>query len=91
MYLEFVDGGRAVTRISVRVHVYIASARPHANHGVFLEYAEPNPIGAPTEPMQRGGKGKFAQWMGGAKQPLQQRIQNKQNGVGRQSRPYVGE
>lgn len=40
--------------------------------------------------MARGGKGKFAQWMGAASTPLQQRIQNKQNGVGRQSRPYIG-
>ena len=60
--------------------------------GVFLEYAErANPIGAPPEPLMRSGKGKFAQLMGGVRQPLQQRIQNKQNGIGRQRRPYVGE
>jgi len=60
--------------------------------GVFLEYADPNPIGEPTGPVtQRGMKGKVAQWMGSARQPLQQRIQNKQNGVGRQRRPWVGE
>ena len=41
--------------------------------------------------MERGGKGKFAGWMGSFGQPLEQRIQQKQNGVGRQSRPYVGE
>jgi hypothetical protein len=41
--------------------------------------------------MERGEKGKFAQWIGNVRQPLQQRIQDKRNGVGRQDRPYVGE
>lgn len=60
--------------------------------GQFTEYADPNPIGQPTVPiMERDGKGKFAQWVGSAKQPLEQRIQNKRNGIGRQNRPYVGE
>jgi len=68
------------------------SAHPRAYPGVFLEYADPNPIGEQPGPaMPRGGKGKFAQWMGGARQPLQQRIHNKQNGIGRQKRPWVGE
>ena len=76
----------------MRVPAYVRSAHPRAYPWVFLEYAEPNPIGGPTIPlMQRGGKGKFAQWMGGSKTSLQQRIQNKQNGVGRQRRPWVGE
>ena len=39
--------------------------------------------------MERSGKGKFSQWMGN--QSLEQRIQNKRNGIGRQDRPYVGE
>jgi hypothetical protein len=55
------------------------------------EYAEASPISQAAAPlMERGGKGKFAQLMGNARQPLEQRIQNKQNGVGRQNRPYVG-
>ena len=92
LYREFVDGGRAVTRISVRVPANIVVRPPSCLPRIFLEYADPNPISEPTAAMTpRGGKGKFAQWMGGARQPLQQRIQNKQNGVGRQRRPWVGE
>ena len=41
--------------------------------------------------MERSGKGNFAQWIGNGKPPLEQQIQNKQNGIGRQDRPYVGE
>ena len=60
--------------------------------GWFIEYAEPGPIGQPTVPlMERGGKGKFSKWMGSGNQSLDQRIRNKQNGVGRQGRPYIGE
>jgi len=41
--------------------------------------------------MERDGKGKFSQWVGGLKQPLEQQIEDKRNGIGRQKRPYVGE
>jgi hypothetical protein len=41
--------------------------------------------------MERDEKGKFAKWMGSVSQPLEQRIRDKQNGIGRQRRPYVGE
>lgn len=58
----------------------------------FVEYADPSPIGQASVPlMERGKGGKFSQWMGNMKQPLEQRIQNKRNGIGRQRRPYVGE
>lgn len=65
---------------------------PHANSGRFIEYVETNPIGQATVPlMEHGGNGKFARWTGNGKQSLEQRIRNKQQGIGRQSRPYVGE
>lgn len=58
--------------------------------GRFAEYAEANPVSQAAVPMmERGGKGKLARWIG--VQPLEQRILDKQNGIGRQRRPYVGE
>ena len=41
--------------------------------------------------MERDGNGKFSQWVGGLKQPLEQQIEDKRNGIGRQKHPYVGE
>ena len=59
---------------------------------LFVEYVDPNPVGQASVPlMERGDKGKFGQWMGNIRKPLEQRIQDKRNGVGRQNRPYVGE
>ena len=78
------------TRTSVCVSLAFLIRR-HANIGLSAEYADANPVGQATIPlMDRGGKGKFSQWIGNVRQPLEQRIQNKQNGIGRQSRPYVG-
>lgn len=58
----------------------------------FVEYVDPNPVGQASVPlMERDNQGKFGQLMGGIRQPLEQRIQDKRNGVGRQRRPYVGE
>lgn len=68
-------------------HIY-----PNSNFGWFVEYVDVNPIGQTTMPlMERGGKGKFPSWVGNYGLPLEQQIQNKQNGIGRQTRPYVGE
>jgi len=85
-----------VTRISVRI-----PTPPHPSSFLptlvlilqrFVEYVDANPVGQASVPlMERDGKGKFGQWMGNLKQPLEQRIQDKRNGVGRQRRPYIGE
>ena len=57
----------------------------------FIEYSDPGPIVETSVPlMERGKGGKFAQWTGIGKS-LEQRIQEKRNGIGRQSRPYIGE
>lgn len=64
--------------------------RPRSSGYQDLEYADVNPVGQATLPlMDRGGEGKFSQWIGNVRQPLEQRIQNKQNGIGRQRRPYI--
>ena len=82
--------GRVATRTSVRVPLTFVRLR--ANFGWILEYADTNPISQASVPlMERGEKGKFAKWMGNVRQPLEQRIRDKQNGVGRQRRPYIGE
>ena len=62
-----------------------------ANLGSFVDYVEANPVSQASVPlMERGEKGKFARWMGNVRQPLEQRIYNKEHGIGRQSRPYIG-
>lgn len=76
----------------MRISLPFVFVHLHVHFGLFVEYAEANPIGQTAVPlMERDGKGKFARWMGNVRQPLEQRIQNKQNGIGRQNRPYVGE
>jgi len=58
----------------------------------MIEYAEANPVGQATVPlMERGKQGKVGRWMGNIRQPLEQQIQDKRNGIGRQNRPWVGE
>ena len=48
----------------------------------FSEYAEANPVSQAAVPlMDRDGKGRS----------LERQIRNKQNGIGRQDRPYVGQ
>lgn len=84
--------GRAVTRTSVRVFLTFFSFILCAHLGSLVEYVEAGPVGQATVPlMERGEKGKFAQWVGNVRQPLEQQIQDKRNGIGRQRRPYVGE
>jgi hypothetical protein len=85
-------GGRVVTRTSVRVSLTFFLFFRVLTLAHFVEYVEAGPVGQATVPlMERGEKGKFSQWMGNVRQPLEQRIHNKRNGIGRQSRPYIGE
>ena len=52
---------------------------------IFLEYAEPD--------IQQRGNAKekpLANFFAGAKYPLQQRIEDKKRGIGRQKYPFVG-
>lgn len=58
----------------------------------FVEYVDVDPVNQAALPlMEQGGEGKFSKWMGSFRQPLEQQIQNKKNGIGLQRRPYVGE
>jgi hypothetical protein len=95
-YLGPVMGGRMVTRISVRVLTSLFILLRFLPTlvlilGWFVEYVDPSPVGQASVPlMERGDKGKFGQWMVNMRKPLEQRIEDKRNGIGRQKRPYIG-
>jgi len=53
-----------------------------------VDYADPE---AQTAPMPESKEKPLAKFFASAKYPLEQRIQDKKRGIGRQKHPFVGE
>ena len=64
----------------------VAAAAVNTWHG-FLEYADPTDVRPTTDDKDKPLSRMFA----GARYPLEQRIENKKRGIGRQRYPFVGE